>query len=49
MIAAALRQTLDITPRRQSVFDLHVALLDAVEQRDPERAKALCRTLINEP
>ncbi|QXI27581.1 FadR/GntR family transcriptional regulator [Pseudomonas vanderleydeniana] len=49
VIAGALRQTLDITPRRQSVFDLHIALLEAVEQRDPERAKALCRTLINEP
>jgi DNA-binding FadR family transcriptional regulator len=44
-----LRQTLNIVPRRQEVFDLHIALLDAVEQRDPERAKALSRQLINEP
>lgn len=49
VIGGALRQTLNITPRRQSVFDLHVELLAAVEQQDPERAKALCRTLINEP
>jgi len=49
VIGAQLRQTLNISPRRQQVFDLHVQLLDAVEQRDPERAKALSRQLINEP
>lgn len=49
VIGGAIRQTMDITPRRQSVFDLHINLLDAVEQQDPERAKALCRSLINEP
>jgi DNA-binding FadR family transcriptional regulator len=49
VVGAQLRQTLSITPRRQEVFDLHVDLLDAVEQRDPERAKALSRQLINEP
>jgi DNA-binding FadR family transcriptional regulator len=49
VVGAQLRQTLSITPRRQAVFDLHVDLLDAVEQRDPERAKALSRQLINEP
>ena len=49
VVGAQLRQTLSITPRRQEVFDLHIALLDAVEQRDPERAKALSRQLINEP
>jgi DNA-binding FadR family transcriptional regulator len=49
IIGAQLRQTLNITPRRQEVFDLHIELLDAVEQRDPERAKALSRQLINEP
>lgn len=49
VIGAQLRQTLNITPRRQEVFDLHIELLDAVEQRDPERAKAVCRQLINEP
>ncbi|MHA4965966.1 FadR/GntR family transcriptional regulator [Pseudomonas extremorientalis] len=49
IVAAQLRQTLNISPRRQAVFDLHTALLDAVEQRNPERAKSLCRQLINEP
>ncbi|MCF4994031.1 FCD domain-containing protein [Pseudomonas syringae] len=49
VIGAQLRQTLNIVPRRQEVFDLHIDLLDAVEQRDPERAKALSRQLINEP
>jgi DNA-binding FadR family transcriptional regulator len=49
IVGAHLRQTLNISPRRQSVFDLHVELLEAVEQRDPERAKALSRQLINEP
>ena len=44
-----LRNTLDVQPRRQQVFDLHVQLLEAVEQQDPQRAMALCRTLINEP
>ena len=49
IVGAQLRETLNIVPRRQAVFDLHVDLLDAVEQRDPERAKALCRQLINGP
>ncbi|MBM9487157.1 FadR family transcriptional regulator [Pseudomonas sp. ICBG1301] len=49
IVSAQLRQTLNISPRRQAVFDLHVALLDAVEHQDPERAKSLCRQLINEP
>lgn len=49
IIGAQLRQTLNIQPRRQAVFDLHGDLLDAVEQQDPERAKALCRQLIHEP
>lgn len=49
IIGAQLRQTLNITPRRQEVFDLHIELLYAVEQRDPERAKAISRQLINEP
>lgn len=49
VVGAQLRQTLNITPRRQAVFDLHEALLDAVAQQDPERAKALSRQLINEP
>jgi DNA-binding FadR family transcriptional regulator len=49
VVGAQLRHCLNIIPRRQEVFDLHVELLDAVEQRDPERAKALSRQLINEP
>lgn len=49
IVGAQLRQTLNISPRRQAVFDLHSALLDAVQSQDPERAKSLCRQLINEP
>ncbi|WP_460121149.1 FadR/GntR family transcriptional regulator [Pseudomonas sp. S2_C03] len=49
VVGAQLRHCLNISPRRQEVFDLHIELLDAVEQRDPERAKALSRQLINEP
>jgi len=49
IVGAQLRQTLNISPRRQAVFDLHIALLAAVEHQDPERAKSLCRQLINEP
>lgn len=49
IVGAQLRQTLNISPRRQAVFDLHIALLDAVENQDSERAKSLCRQLINEP
>ena len=49
ILGAQLRQTLNIKPRRQAVFDLHVELLNAVEQQAPERAKALSRQLINEP
>ncbi|MFL6873571.1 FadR/GntR family transcriptional regulator [Pseudomonas marginalis] len=49
IVGAQLRQTLNISPRRQAVFDLHIALLEAVEHQDPERAKSLCRQLINEP
>lgn len=49
LVSSQLRQTLDIHPRRQSVFDLHGALLDAVELQDSQQAMALCRTLINEP
>ncbi|PWB34976.1 GntR family transcriptional regulator [Pseudomonas sp. SDI] len=49
VLASALHHSMCHGPRRQSVLDLHHAILDAVEQRDPERAKALSRTLINEP
>ncbi|MFC6335694.1 FCD domain-containing protein [Pseudomonas sp. CCM 7891] len=49
IVGAQLRQTLNAQPRRQAVFDRHAELLDAVEQQDPERAKALSRQLINEP
>ncbi|ROM57713.1 hypothetical protein BK648_02795 [Pseudomonas poae] len=49
IVGARLRQTLNLSPRRQAVFDLHIALLDVVTQQDPECAKSLCRQLINEP
>ena len=49
IVTSQLRSTLAAQPRRQSVFDLHIDLLAAVEQQDPQRAMALCRTLINEP
>ena len=49
IVSSQIRSTLTVQPRRQSVFDLHIDLLAAVEQQDPQRAMALCRTLINEP
>ncbi len=49
IVSSQIRSTLAVQPRRQSVFDLHIDLLAAVEQHDPQRAMALCRTLINEP
>lgn len=49
VIGAQLRRSLNVMPRHQHVFDLHLDILDAVEQQDAERAKALCRQLINEP
>ena len=48
VVGAQLRQTLTVTPRRQEVSDRHQHLLDAIEQRDPERAKNISRQLINE-
>lgn len=49
VVAMKLEQSMSHTPRNQAVFDLHIAILDAVERQDPDRAKALSRTLINEP
>jgi DNA-binding FadR family transcriptional regulator len=49
VIGAQLRHSLNTVPRHQHVFDLHVDILKAVEQKDPQRAKSLCRQLINEP
>lgn len=46
VVAAALERNLSSVPRCQSVFDLHGEILDAIEQRDPERAKRLSRALI---
>lgn len=46
VVAAALQRNMSAVPRCQSVFDLHEQILDAIEQRDPERAKRLSRTLI---
>lgn len=49
VVAMKLERSMSQLPRKQAVFDLHAAILDAVEKQDPERAKALSRTLINEP
>ena len=49
VVAMKLEHSMSHTPRNQTVFDLHEQILDAVERQDPERAKALSRTLINEP
>ncbi|WP_207937804.1 FadR/GntR family transcriptional regulator [Pseudomonas sp. 51_B] len=46
VVAAALQHNMATVPRCQATFDLHGQILDAIEQRDPERAKALSRTLI---
>ncbi|WP_437883632.1 FadR/GntR family transcriptional regulator [Pseudomonas sp. LRF_L74] len=48
-VGQALRTTLSQTPRRQSVFDLHRLILDAVRDGDVERARNLSLTLIDEP
>ncbi|ROL74491.1 FadR/GntR family transcriptional regulator [Pseudomonas vranovensis] len=48
VVAATLHHNLSHAPRCQQVFDLHGQILDAIEQRDPDKAKALSRTLINE-
>jgi len=46
VVAAALQHNMATVPRCQATFDLHGQILDAIEQRDPERAKGLSRTLI---
>ena len=46
VVAAALQHNMTTVPRCQSTFDLHGEILDAIEQRDAERAKRLSRTLI---
>jgi len=46
VVAAALQHNMTSVPRCQATFDLHGQILDALEQRDPERAKRLSRTLI---
>ncbi|UPF03112.1 FadR family transcriptional regulator [Pseudomonas mosselii] len=46
VVRAALQHNMTSVPRCQAVFDLHGQILDALEQRDPERAKHLSRTLI---
>ncbi len=46
VVGAALQHNMTTVPRCQAVFDLHGQILDALEQRDPERAKHLSRTLI---
>nr|WP_115088575.1 FadR/GntR family transcriptional regulator [Pseudomonas wadenswilerensis] len=49
VLASTLHHSMNEGPRRQPVLDLHREILEAVEQGDAERAKALTRTLINEP
>jgi DNA-binding FadR family transcriptional regulator len=46
VVAAALEHNMTTVPRCQATFDLHGQILDALEQRDPEQAKRLSRTLI---
>ncbi|QXH34922.1 FadR/GntR family transcriptional regulator [Pseudomonas muyukensis] len=46
VVAAALQHNMSTVPRCQAVFDLHAEIVDALEQRDPQRAKHLSRTLI---
>lgn len=46
VVATALELNMTSAPRCQTVFDLHGQIVDAIEQRDPERAKHLSRTLI---
>ncbi|WP_119145518.1 FadR/GntR family transcriptional regulator [Pseudomonas reidholzensis] len=46
VVAAALQHNMSSVPRCQTVFDLHGQILEAIEQRDPQRAKRLSRTLI---
>ena len=49
VVGSAILHSLNHTPRHQHVFDLHVQLLAAVEQQDPEQAMKLCRILIDGP
>ncbi|MFG0411633.1 FadR/GntR family transcriptional regulator [Pseudomonas sp. NY5710] len=46
VVAAALQHSMATVPRCQATFDLHGQILDAIEQRDADRAKRLSRTLI---
>lgn len=46
VVAAAVQHNMSVRPRSQRVFDLHVQILDAIEQRDPDTAKRLSRALI---
>lgn len=46
VVAAALQRNMATVPRCQATFDLHGQILEAIEQRDAERAKRLSRTLI---
>lgn len=46
VVTAALQHSMATVPRCQATFDLHGQILEAIEQRDPERAKRLSRTLI---
>lgn len=39
VIGAQLRRSLNIVPRHQHVFDLHIEILEAVEQQDAQRPR----------
>lgn len=46
VLAVTLQHNMSQLPRSQAVFDLHGRILEAIEQRDAERAMALSRALI---
>ncbi|MGF6392716.1 FadR/GntR family transcriptional regulator [Pseudomonas plecoglossicida] len=46
VVSTALQRNMATVPRCQATFDLHGQILAAIEQRDPEQAKRLSRTLI---
>ncbi|MGE7993783.1 FadR/GntR family transcriptional regulator [Pseudomonas sp. NPDC089554] len=46
VVAAAVQHNMSVRPRNPRVFDLHVQIVDAIEQRDPDAAKRLSRALI---
>ncbi|MCQ6257067.1 hypothetical protein [Pseudomonas sp. Q11] len=49
VIGAQLHRSLNLVPRHRHVYDLHIEILDAVEQQARSRVKTFGRPLINEP